>query len=26
MFYVMWDMNDVEEDRESIYIGGAKKW
>lgn len=25
MFYVMWDMNDVEEDRESIYIGGAKK-
>ena len=24
MLYVMWDINDVEEDRESIYIGGEK--
>lgn len=24
MFYVMWDMNDVSEERESIYIGGKK--
>ena len=24
MFYVMWDINDVDEERESIYIGGAK--
>mgnify|MGYP004464338661 FL=1 len=24
MFYVMWDINDVDEERASIYIGGAK--
>ena len=27
MLYVMWDANDVEEERETIYIGGSKnKW